>query len=34
MHVAVYAGDPAANRAIRIVKRIYREMEEENGKDT
>jgi len=34
MHVAVYAGVPAANRAFRIAKRIYREMEEENGKDT
>lgn len=33
MHVAVYAGVPAANRAFRIAKRVYSEMEEENGED-
>lgn len=26
LHVAVYAGVPAANRAIKIVKRVYQEM--------
>lgn len=30
-HVAVYAGVPRANRAIAIAKRIYAEMEAENG---
>lgn len=32
MHVAVYAGVPAANRAFRIAKQVYAEMEKENGK--
>lgn len=32
MHVAVYAGVPAANRAFKIAKQVYAEMEEENGK--
>ncbi len=27
MHVAVYAGVPAANHAFKIVKRVYEEME-------
>lgn len=27
MHVAIYAGVPAANRAIKIIKQIYAEME-------
>ena len=26
MHVAIYAGVPAANRAIKIIKRVYGEM--------
>ncbi len=26
LHVAVYAGVPAANRAIKIVKQVYRDM--------
>ncbi len=29
LHVAVYAGVPAANRAIKIVKQVYREMSNE-----
>lgn len=28
MHVAIYAGVPAANHAIKIVKQVYAEMEE------
>jgi 4-carboxymuconolactone decarboxylase len=27
LHVAVYAGVPAANHAIKIVKKVYAEME-------
>lgn len=30
-HVAIYAGVPRANRAIAIAKRVYAEMEAENG---
>jgi 4-carboxymuconolactone decarboxylase len=29
LHVAVYAGVPRANHALRIIKETYREMEEE-----
>ncbi len=32
LHVAIYAGVPAANRAIKIAKRIYIEMDEKAGK--
>jgi 4-carboxymuconolactone decarboxylase len=29
LHVAIYAGVPAANRAIRIIKEVYRQMQSE-----
>jgi 4-carboxymuconolactone decarboxylase len=32
LHVAIYAGVPAANSAIRIVKKVYAEMDPEEGK--
>lgn len=31
LHVAVYAGVPAANRAIRIAKQVFAEMDAERG---
>lgn len=31
MHVAIYAGVPAANRAFKIVKQVYEEMGENAG---
>jgi len=31
MHVAIYAGVPAANHAIKIVKETYAEMEKNNA---
>jgi 4-carboxymuconolactone decarboxylase len=34
MHVAIYAGVPAANHAIKIIKRTYAEMEREPAVDT
>ena len=34
MHVAIYAGVPAANHAIKIIKRTYAEMEQEPAVDT
>jgi 4-carboxymuconolactone decarboxylase len=34
MHVAIYAGVPAANHAIKIIKRTYAEMEREPAADT
>jgi 4-carboxymuconolactone decarboxylase len=30
LHVAVYAGAPAANSAFAVAKRVYQEIEEEN----
>jgi 4-carboxymuconolactone decarboxylase len=33
LHVAIYAGVPAANHAIKIVKRTYAEMEAEEKRD-
>ena len=32
LHVAVYAGVPAANRAIKIAKQVFAHMDEEGGK--
>ena len=32
LHVAIYAGVPAANRAIRIVKNTFSEMDAEAGR--
>jgi 4-carboxymuconolactone decarboxylase len=32
MHVAIYAGVPAANHAIKIVKQTYAEMTEKTAK--
>ncbi|MEX3009794.1 4-carboxymuconolactone decarboxylase [Hoeflea sp. TYP-13] len=34
LHVAIYAGVPAANRAIKIAKRTFDEMEAEAGGET
>ena len=34
LHVAIYAGVPAANHAIKIVKQTFAEMESETGKET
>ena len=31
LHVAVYAGVPKANHAIKIIKKTYEEMEDQNG---
>ena len=31
MHVAVYAGVPAANHALKIAKRVYGEIDADNG---
>lgn len=33
MHVAIYAGVPAANSAIKIAKQVYTEMEQKSGQD-
>src|SRR5512138_3026752 len=33
MHVAIYAGVPAANHAIKIVKRTYAELEQQPATD-
>ena len=30
LHVAVYAGVPAANQAIKVVKEVYKEMDKSN----
>lgn len=32
LHVAIYAGVPSANKAIKIVKQVYAEMDTEEGK--
>ncbi len=32
LHVAIYAGVPAANRAIKIAKKTFAEMDAEAGK--
>ena len=34
MHVAIYAGVPAANRAIKIIKQTYAELEREEQRST
>ena len=34
LHVAIYAGVPAANRAIAVAKRTFAEIDAEDGKDT
>jgi len=31
MHVAIYAGVPAANHAIKIVKQTYADMDDKNA---
>jgi 4-carboxymuconolactone decarboxylase len=33
MHVAIYAGVPAANRAIKIIKQTYADMERQPTTD-
>ncbi len=32
MHVAVYAGVPAANHAIKLIKQVYAEIDTESGR--
>ncbi len=34
MHVAIYAGVPAANRAFKIVKQVYEDMGRKSGAET
>jgi 4-carboxymuconolactone decarboxylase len=31
LHVAIYAGVPAANHAIKLAKRVYKELEAEKA---
>jgi 4-carboxymuconolactone decarboxylase len=33
LHVAIYAGVPAANHAMAVAKQVFAEMDEDQGRD-